>query len=1496
MFVATWYVTCFKLSTVNANKGDNIVIKGLFRTLCFVGCLALLSFTPEGEGRPLFDMGLTDSGIIAQNNSTVRKNTIPKDGGRVGIVVSVKGKNFINREDGPVVAAPKTNILVGDELTTSNAGYLQVTFIDGSILKLVGKGSISVKDFLFNEEEGEAGGELTTEGATFVFVSGKMSKIAPQNFKVKTATATIGIRGSTIDASVGAGGDMQLTGGGIYADPVSGGDTLIFSHDGAPVAFEITSGGVQSIPVPDGGFFAVAATKIFGDEAGSITETQEEEEEEESDDETASDNEEEEDDDEEADDSEESDQEEAFEETDTEEDEEEESSLGSTMDDGDDTSEDAISFEEFFLAIDLNSVLEIIKSFDLDESLLAAVEPEKELGFSGKFFERGSINSLHSLILYQGLNKLFVGQDFSTNFLPFENVNYRALTQLGSDAKTSGFFALNGSDPMELGFLGKEKGIEYLNKSDGIINFTSALGLYSSNTGDNFPLSVASPSGTSNFVGENDVFIDIAHKQLFGYVTFEPEEHILNDLTDAEILAEDIQGRAEFYNTIGFILPPTPNLLFYTNHQALDTETGEFEEDSLHIAANLGYGVINGEFVGGGQQELLNFDDFDGSAQLYGNSELEGVGIFSSPSNGGEGAFVAASFSEGHIIEDSGPVGLVEYVGMSKGLKLTFNSVNSLVNSEIQHANALSFSVDLSTKELDEDSLDFVLNDSRNLNFTSGTSFVLSQDLVFSALDSSSLDPSQSFLLANPVPIVSIPGSSPVKVEGVLWGSYNLVNSSATEINPGQMNYFVAADVTDDSYFLSGSSVKTERKDTPLVYYKGGVKRTIVDPNLFSENYSSASGSDDLPFFTEEGYSSVLVNYEDETFKHFSVFPDGFLLVGSGDLETVDLNGATSGGEHFGFSGDDWSVINLGPHFHSEMFAKGALEDTSTAFPNSDFSGAFASSDAEGLFYSFQREHTAAGNVDQAIYGVGTAAKVLEKAIEANPVITTGFVHGVLVDKATGNLVGDIIEDGHAMDFSKRWKDDTNLGDIKDLDLSLQVTDVLKPIYDNILAINTDVSQSENRDVLTLYSDYDSGDSNSTLQRYSAEINNVNAKLKDISYSYTFNAKNVIEKIGDANSADTTNATANALPLRILLYAKDNAGKFYLLATEAKTYSSSTDFDNWITEDFDPTTGNIQAIRVDSLSDLELHDTIQNIFDLLDSSSSLPASTLDTWLAHGSSDPIADDAEVFKVVLKWGDATHTNEDTDTDTMALFLDNFTIKGADDEVIFEEEFSAIPLEDSLFIDKDAFYVPFDLASQSIFTPDISGYTKVAGKTMITAIPGLEEYEYLVWGIWSSEMTEDATPSNHVEAFGMFGGGMINELTDPSGYSSFSAANTIVNYSGVAIGNIFNLSDSHSEFRSGTAEINVNFGSNSVTGGRIDLGNAQVKLNATTLDQLSKGLPFNGATQLGIGGLTPTGTGSYKGQFFGNNSKYAVETSGSFSATNATHKVIGAFGAKK
>jgi hypothetical protein len=132
-----------------------------------------------------------------------------------GMLLLVKGKVFIINSAGEKLPAKiRDKIYTGDRIETGNDGIVQVSFADGSIMKLAGNSDFTVKDYKF-EDKGEAKSDISIENGTFAFLAGKIAKVAPQNYKIQTSTATIGIRGSggegvTSDGTKGTPAGLQV--------------------------------------------------------------------------------------------------------------------------------------------------------------------------------------------------------------------------------------------------------------------------------------------------------------------------------------------------------------------------------------------------------------------------------------------------------------------------------------------------------------------------------------------------------------------------------------------------------------------------------------------------------------------------------------------------------------------------------------------------------------------------------------------------------------------------------------------------------------------------------------------------------------------------------------------------------------------------------------------------------------------------------------------------------------------------------------------------------------------------------------------------------------------------------------------------------------------------------------------------------------------------------------------------------------------------------------
>ena len=133
-------------------------------------------------------------------------------GDPVGLVVAVRGKATITRnEKPPLVAKLRTPVFVGDYVETDFGGYVQIDFLDGSKTSLAGSSDLTIDAYAYNAETGEAKSEVSIENGALSFMAGEIGKVAPENYKVKTAFATVGIRGSS--------GEVQVSNGSLPGVP-----------------------------------------------------------------------------------------------------------------------------------------------------------------------------------------------------------------------------------------------------------------------------------------------------------------------------------------------------------------------------------------------------------------------------------------------------------------------------------------------------------------------------------------------------------------------------------------------------------------------------------------------------------------------------------------------------------------------------------------------------------------------------------------------------------------------------------------------------------------------------------------------------------------------------------------------------------------------------------------------------------------------------------------------------------------------------------------------------------------------------------------------------------------------------------------------------------------------------------------------------------------------------------------------------------------------------
>jgi hypothetical protein len=87
-------------------------------------------------------------------------------------------------------------LYIGDKINTGRWSKIEIKFKDNSQIDLGPKACLTIDKFLFEKDNKSSHSESSITTGTFRIIGGAISKVAPDNMKVKTASATIGIRGT----------------------------------------------------------------------------------------------------------------------------------------------------------------------------------------------------------------------------------------------------------------------------------------------------------------------------------------------------------------------------------------------------------------------------------------------------------------------------------------------------------------------------------------------------------------------------------------------------------------------------------------------------------------------------------------------------------------------------------------------------------------------------------------------------------------------------------------------------------------------------------------------------------------------------------------------------------------------------------------------------------------------------------------------------------------------------------------------------------------------------------------------------------------------------------------------------------------------------------------------------------------------------------------------------------------------------------------------------
>jgi len=119
-----------------------------------------------------------------------------QDAAAIGFVKKVTPEASIVREETRMEAVAGGSVREGDRLLTGPHGSLGITMRDGTLVSIGPDTEYELSKFAFKPKEKELGFLSRLTRGTLHYVSGALSRLAPESVSVGTPEGTIGIRGT----------------------------------------------------------------------------------------------------------------------------------------------------------------------------------------------------------------------------------------------------------------------------------------------------------------------------------------------------------------------------------------------------------------------------------------------------------------------------------------------------------------------------------------------------------------------------------------------------------------------------------------------------------------------------------------------------------------------------------------------------------------------------------------------------------------------------------------------------------------------------------------------------------------------------------------------------------------------------------------------------------------------------------------------------------------------------------------------------------------------------------------------------------------------------------------------------------------------------------------------------------------------------------------------------------------------------------------------------
>ena len=116
-----------------------------------------------------------------------------------GNAVTVAQKATISNSEGRQTMSTGMAVAMGDKIKTDKGGQVELIFTDETKLVVGPNSSMVIESYLLRSDNRANNFTVRALGGSFRFITGKSEKAA---YKIKTPTATIGVRGTSFDVAV----------------------------------------------------------------------------------------------------------------------------------------------------------------------------------------------------------------------------------------------------------------------------------------------------------------------------------------------------------------------------------------------------------------------------------------------------------------------------------------------------------------------------------------------------------------------------------------------------------------------------------------------------------------------------------------------------------------------------------------------------------------------------------------------------------------------------------------------------------------------------------------------------------------------------------------------------------------------------------------------------------------------------------------------------------------------------------------------------------------------------------------------------------------------------------------------------------------------------------------------------------------------------------------------------------------------------------------------